>query len=307
MRRVAVVAVAVALLTGAVPRVGLAGAPQGPDEKTIARIEAVAPDKARVEPAKPRKLLVLSYQSHNAGRFAGEAALMAFAKKTGAFEPTFVREWPKVVEIMVPEKLKDFDAICLNNSTGGKGNAANGKSVVENLDEYVKGGGGLCGFHAATDNAMGAVFGGFFTGHPWSQMVGIKVDDPEHPLCEAFGGKGFAVADEIYQFNKGTYTREKLRLLLSLDMAKTPKRGQRKDEDYAVAWIKEHGKGRVFYGSLGHRPDIFWHPMILRFYLDGIQFALGDFKCDATPSAKLDPKPTPALVPADVEINPKGK
>lgn len=307
MRKLVAMAVMVALVAGTLPAVGIAGGAKGPDEKTIARIAAVAPDKARFKPAKPRKMLVLSYQSHNAGRFAGEAALMAFAKKTGAFEPVFVREWPKVVEIMVPEKLKDFDAICLNNSTGGRGKAPNGKTVTENLDEYVKGGGGLCGFHAATDNAMGAVFGGFFTGHPWSQLVGIKVDDPKHPLCEAFGGKGFAVADEIYQFNKGTYTRDKLRVLLSLDMAKTPKRGQRKDQDYAVAWIKDHGKGRVFYGSLGHRPDIFWNPMILRFYLDGIQYALGDVKCDATPSAKLAPAPTPALVPEGVELKPKGK
>ena len=307
MRKLMAFTVAAALVAVALPAVGVAGAARGADAKTIARIKAAAPDKARMKPARPRKLLVLSYRSHNPARVAGVAALTIFAEKTGAFEPVFVREWNKVVEIMVPEKLKDFDAVCLNNSTGGRGKAPNGKTVVENLDEYVKGGGGLCGFHAATDNAMGAVFGGFFTGHPWHQPVGVKLDDPEHPLLAAFGGKGFVVTDEIYQFNKGTYTRDKLRVLLSLDMAKTPKRGKRKDDDYAVSWIKEHGKGRVFYGSLGHRAEIFWNPTILRYYLDGIQYALGDFPCDATPSAKLDPAPKPALVPDDVEVPPKGK
>ena len=32
-----------------------------------------------------------------------------------------------------------------------------------------------------------------------------------------FGGKGFQVTDEIYQFNRGVYSREKQRVILSLD------------------------------------------------------------------------------------------
>jgi type 1 glutamine amidotransferase len=42
----------------------------------------------------------------------------------------------------------------------------------------------------------------------------------------------------------------------------------------------------VFYSSLGHREEIYWNPTILRFYLDGIQFALGDLEADATPSKR---------------------
>lgn len=37
-----------------------------------------------------------------------------------------------------------------------------------------------------------------------------------------------------------------------------------------------YGKGRVFYCAFGHRTEIWWNPTILRFYLDGIQFAVGD-------------------------------
>jgi type 1 glutamine amidotransferase len=101
-----------------------------------------------------------------------------------------------------------------------------------------------------------------------------------------FGGEGFMIRDEIYQFAK-IYTREKLRILLTLDMTKTPNKGKRKDQDYAVSWVKAHGKGRVFYGSLGHNPHIFWEPKLLQFYLDGIQFALGDLEADTTPSGPL--------------------
>ena len=78
-----------------------------------------------------------------------------------------------------------------------------------------------------------------------------------------------------------------------MDLVK--KQGSRADSDNAIAWIKEHGKGRVFYCSLGHNKHIFWDPVLLQFYLDGIQYALGDLKADATPSAKLDPPPRAAL------------
>ena len=83
------------------------------------------------------------------------------------------------------------------------------------------------------------------------------------------------------------YSREKLRVLLSLDMTKTADKGRREDGDNAVAWVKKHGRGRVFYCSLGHNPQIFQNPKLLRFYLDGIQFALGDIQADMTPSGPL--------------------
>ena len=75
------------------------------------------------------------------------------------------------------------------------------------------------------------------------------------------------------------------------------KRGKRADNDNAIAWVRKYGKGKVFYCSLGHNPKVFLDPKILQFYLDGIQFALGDIKVDTTPSAQLTVQPKPALVP----------
>ena len=255
-----------------------------PDQ--LARIEAAIPKEATAKPQKPRKMLVLSYQSHNGGRFAGEAAMMLMAKHTGAFELTFCLDKNKLAEVVVPENLAKYDAVCVNNSTGGRVKATNGKTITENINEYVANGGGLVGIHAATDNAIGEVFGGFFTGHPWSGKVFIRVDDPEHTLTKVFAGEGFEVSDEIYQFAK-IYTREKLRILLTLDMEKVKKRGKRADNDNAIAWVRGIGKGRVFYGSLGHNPKVFEMPKVMQFYLDGIQFALGDLEADATPSGPL--------------------
>jgi hypothetical protein len=39
----------------------------------------------------------------------------------------------------------------------------------------------------------------------------------------------------------------------------------------------------VFYCSLGHNNEIFWNPAVLQHYLDGIQFAFGDYKVDTKP------------------------
>lgn len=260
--------------------------PQDPTPEELAKIQAAAPKQATAKPLKPRKMLVLSYQSHEGGRFAGEKALEIMAKQTGAYELEFVRTKEALVDRVVPEVLKKYDAVCVNNSTGGDGKARNGKTFVDNISDYVAEGGGLVGIHAATDNRLGQVFGGYFCGHPWSEEVGVMIDDPGHPLCKVFKGKGFMVNDEIYQFTR-IYSREKLRILLSLDMTRTADKGRRKDGDNAVAWVKQHGKGRVFYCSLGHKKHIFQNPMLLRFYLDGIQFALGDIKADMTPSGPL--------------------
>jgi type 1 glutamine amidotransferase len=270
---------------------GASRRPADPTPEELAKIKAAVPKKASAKPAKPRKMLILTYQSHDRGRFAGEAALQIMAEQTGAFEVEFARDKETVSKMLVPEKLKAFGAVCVNNSTGGQGVSENGKTWVENLSAYVANGGGLVGIHAATDNKFGEIFGGFFSGHPWSEEVGIKIDDPRHRLTRVFGGKGFTVNDEIYQFTK-IYSREKLCVLLSLDMTKTADKGRRKDKDNAVAWVKRHGEGRVFYCSLGHKHHIFQDPKLLKFYLDGIQFALGDIKADMTPSGQLQ-KPAP--------------
>lgn len=145
------------------------------------------------------------------------------------------------------------------------------------------------------------MMGGVFWGHPWGGggTWALKIDEPQHPLCRAFEGKGFWVHDELYRF-KDPYSREKLRVLLSLDMTKKPNQdagGARPDNDHAVSWIHTVGDGRVFFCSLGHNDEIFFTPAILAHYLDGIQWALGDMDVDSTPSAQLSPKPTPALAP----------
>jgi hypothetical protein len=156
------------------------------------------------------------------------------------------------------------------------------------------------------------LLGARFWGHPWNEEVGVKVDEPDHPLVAAFDGKGFRIKEEIFQFND-PYSRKKLRVLISLDTETTNmgvKWIHRKDNDFALAWVRSYGEGRMFYTALGHRTEHFSDPKILQFYLDGIQFACGDIDAPTEPSASaaarrpaarkrpVEREPEPAVGPA---------
>ena len=109
-------------------------------------------------------------------------------------------------------------------------------------------------------------------------------------MNEPFGGKGFDYRDEFFRVH-GPYSRRRNRVLFSIDMDKTVWEGQprgdciREDNDYALAWLRQYGRGRVFYCTIAHNPYVFWDPKMLEFYCDAIQFALGDLEADTTPSA----------------------
>ncbi len=263
----------------------------------IAQLEEVLPERPTVKPRQPRKLLIFWRCE---GFFHGDAiawstkAFEMIGEKTGAYTTVVSAD----MAMFEPEKLNQFDAVFFNNTSALKfENEEHRKALLD----FVQGGKGIVGSHAATDNFYrwpegAAMMGALFAGHPWYEAP-VKLDDPTHPLVKVFDGKGFWFRDEMYKF-RDPYSRDRLRVLLSFDMSKLPADAPtRDDRDNAIAWIQQVGKGRVFYCSFGHDGRIFRDPRILQFYLDGIQYALGDLKADATPSAKLDPQPKAALPP----------
>ena len=92
-----------------------------------------------------------------------------------------------------------------------------------------------------------------------------------------FGGKEFEWVDEFYHFYAdGPYSRERLHVLLSIDVGKSDMsrwgsfaRGSRPDNDYGLSWIQSYGKGRVFYTALGHTPELFMNPPLAAHMLAG--------------------------------------
>jgi len=165
------------------------------------------------------------------------------------------------------------------------------QALKKSFEEFVRSGKGLVGFHGALGAfykwpPYGEMIGGYFDKHPWVQKIRVKLDDPAHPLCAAFAGKAFELKEETYVFRE-PYSRDTARVLLTLDTTSVDAaKGGRKDGDYALAWIKPYGQGRVFYCAFSHFEENFLNAALLRFYLDGMQYALGDLEADATPSAK---------------------
>lgn len=279
-------------------------------EKDRAAIEAALPTDAMVEPTENRRVLVFSATAgyrHPSIPY-GKIAMARIGEKSGAYEAV-VSDDPANFE---PDILRDFDAVLLLNPTQdffmpshkrrGDFSPADWKALqdrqvrlVDNLVNFVKEGGGLVGVHSATDacyrhQAFGETIGGYFNGHPWNagNKVTIVIEDPEHGTMKPVFGdmKDFSFKEEIYQFKEEPYSREKVRVLLSVDPERSDKvkKLKRKDNDYPVAWVQKVGKGRVFYTSIGHNPHMFWNPLMLKHYLAGIQFAAGDLLADTTPS-----------------------
>jgi type 1 glutamine amidotransferase len=198
-----------------------------------------------------------------------------------------------------PDKKAADDKADAGKGPDPKAAAEAEETYKKNLVEFVRSGKGLMGLHAATDSypkswpLYAGVIGGGFQSHPWTKQVPIKNLDPKHPVNAAFEGKDFEVVDEIYQFRLDTAQPTKLHMLLALDVTKMTDaaKGNRGTEGpYPVSWIANYDKGRVFYCSLGHREDIFWNPLVLKHYLAGIQFALGDLEADAAPTTSVSKK-----------------
>ena len=276
------------------------------------QIESALPGHPRANPQKLRRVLIWNTpfmeQCPHKGYSVPQAAyaMELLGRRTGAYEAVVSDD----VALYLPENLRQFDAIIMNNSNGpwirpteadmdkfakyDSNIDAVEQMLRQSLLDYVAQGGGIVAYHHAIGGnnewpEFKELIGAAYWGHPWNEEVGIKLDEPDHPLLEAFGGRDFRLSEEIFQF-RDPYARDKVRVLLSLDTDTTNMTVpwiHRQDNDFALAWVKHHGRGRVFYSAIGHKTEIWWNPQILRFYLDGIQFAMGDLDTDATPSARL--------------------
>jgi len=272
-----------------------AGGAKPPTQDELDKMQAALPAKATAKPLKARKILIFDRCEgfvHNCIPLASKTFEM-MGKKTGAYQSVISSD----MSYFDAAGLAEFDAVLFNNTTKlSFKNPAHRKALMD----FVKSGKGIIGIHAASDNfyswpEAADMIGGQFNGHPWraNGTWAVKLDEPTHPVNKGFGGKNFMINDEIYQM-KGAYSRKTHRVLLSLDMTQDVNKRvtgiKRSDNDFAIAWIKKYGSGRVFYSSLGHNRAIYWNPAVLQHYLDGIQYALGDLKADDTPSAQLKQK-----------------
>ena len=262
--------------------------------ETRAKIDAAIPNKPIAAPKKARKLLViesLEGMSHNTIPLTN-VMIQRMGEKTGAWTTVFSND---LANLRYP-KVKEYDAIFLNSIVG---EFLPDLSLRADLVRYVNEGGGIGGIHGtpwASRNwdEFAEMIGAQSAPHRIENGI-LKVYDKENPIVRPFNYEDLPFREEYYRFEdsgNGRLRWDKVRVLLIVDLdekvpASTDKPWtgyKRPDKVYPVAWIREYGKGRVFYNSMGHMNETFMKPEIVGHFLAGMQYILGDVDANATPN-----------------------
>jgi uncharacterized protein len=213
----------------------------------------------------------------------GMAAIYNMGRETGLWEAVLRTDTELITNKNLGRNAKNldyFDAMVFVSTTG---ELDLDDSQKQDMMSFIRDDGkGFVGVHAALDTnykwpEYGEMIGGWFDQHPWMTFnAPIINEDPSFPAVRHFPAE-FVKYDEIYQPKE--WAREKVNVLLSLDPGKLDytnnPRIHRQDHDFAVAWAKMYGKGRVFYSTLGHTQEAWNDPDIRKMYFEAIRWVLG--------------------------------
>ena len=212
----------------------------------------------------------------------GMVAIYEMGRESGLWDATLRTDVGSITKKALDKNAKNldyYDALVFVSTTG---ELDLDDSQKKDMMSFIKDDGkGFVGVHAALDTnykwpEYGEMIGGWFDQHPWSTFVApIINEDPSFPAVRHFP-KAFVKYDEIYQPKE--WSRDKVNVLLSLDPKKLNydnPRVHRTDHDFAVAWDKMYGKGRVFYSTLGHTQEAWSDPDIRKMYFEAIKWVLG--------------------------------
>jgi type 1 glutamine amidotransferase len=207
-------------------------------------------------------------------------------------------------EIFTPENIAKFDAFVfytqgdLSADASKDGSKPISKEGKQAFLDAIKGGKGFVGFHCASDtfHSPGEAWetqpvgerdpyidmvGGEFIVHQSQQETTMTVVDPKFPGAGSLSG-GFKMLEEWYSLKNFA---DDLHVLL-VNETKDMHDKCYERPPYPASWIRNYGKGRVFYTSMGHREDVWTRPEFQSLVVGGITWAVGDAKADTTPNIK---------------------
>lgn len=173
-------------------------------------------------------------------------------------------------ELFTAANLKRYNAIVFLSTTGKLFNNRQKNA----LKDYVNGGGGIAGIHAATDAEYGwpwynRMMGAWFLSHPKQQDATLHIIDKSHLSTEPLPEK-WTRYDEWYDFKE---INKDIKTLITID--ERTYEGGKNGDFHPVAWYHNFEGGRVFYTALGHTDASFSDPLFLKHVLGGIQYAIG--------------------------------
>jgi uncharacterized protein len=164
--------------------------------------------------------------------------------------------------------------------------------------DAIRGGKGFIGMHCATDTfghfgqrSKGAedpyiqMIGGEFIVHGEQQLSRIDIADPVFPgIAKGFGASGnsFTIKDEWYALKN---LADDLHVIL-IQVTEGMKGHMYERPNFPITWARAHGKGRVFYTSMGHREDVWENPMYQALLLGALGWATGRIDASIEPNVR---------------------
>jgi type 1 glutamine amidotransferase len=138
------------------------------------------------------------------------------------------------------------------------------------LDQAVRGGVGVAGFHGGLGDSMRGclgfqwMVGGQFVGHPTVGEYEVCLTDTTHPIMAGMPAFFTYKSEQYYQIvDPGIHA-----------LAKTVYHYDGHKIIMPCIWTKTWGKGRVFYSALGHKAQEFRdYPHVLEMTVRGILWA----------------------------------
>ncbi len=201
--------------------------------------------------------------------------------------------------VFLPEELAKYDAFFFY-TTGDltkEGNDKNPPMPAEGkaaLLKAIEDGKGFIGSHCATDTFHSpkdkidpyiAMIGGEFIGHGAQQKAWMRVVGKQFPGLKEV--QDFQLNEEWYALKN--FPKD-LHVILAQDNEGMKEKMYQRPP-YPATWARKHGKGRVFYTSMGHREDVWTNETFQKILLGGIAWALGNVEADVTPNIdKATPK-----------------
>jgi type 1 glutamine amidotransferase len=274
---------------------------------TVLLLVALAGAAQTPQPARKRRVLAVGDTSTRTYQHASISHAMATIERlgweSGLYDTVIRTDTQLLTKKRLPgtHTLDDFDAIFFYSI----GEPAMTPEQKTDLLAFIrKDGKGFVGSHTANNDFFdwpeySDLIGGRFDDHPWELFdAPVIVEDPSFPAMKSFPPH-FTINDEIYQMKD--FSRDRVRVLARLDANQLDlgnKRVHRTDRDFAVAWARSYGKGRVFYSTFGHRPEVWDGKDIQTMYLEALKWAMGITDADVTPRPLLQTETTSRPVPA---------
>lgn len=181
--------------------------------------------------------------------------------------------------------LAQYKVVVFLNTTGDVLNATQQTA----FEQYIAGGGGYVGVHAAADTEYGWAWygdlvGAYFHSHPQIQQVTVRVDDRVHPST-AHLPAAWIRTDELYNYR--TNPRSGAKVLARLD--ESTYSGGNMGADHPIVWCKNVGNGRSWYSGLGHTQQSYTEANFRTMLLGGIRWVAGMVPGDCGPTNEPGP------------------